>query len=83
VGDAYGFLIDGAYVADFKNGIEFLLSAVLYCNEDGILNDDMYDYDRIGFPFLKALGTAIYETEMKRKKAFTPDLKDFQFRYVE
>jgi hypothetical protein len=83
VGDAYGFLIDGAYVADFKNGVEFILSAVLYCNEDGILNDDKYDYDSIGFPFFKALGTAVYETELKRKKTVIPSLNEFQYKYEE
>jgi hypothetical protein len=83
VGDAYGFLIDGAYVVDFKNGVEFILSAVLYCNEDGILNDDAYDYDSIGFPFFKALGTAVYETELKRKKNVTPYLENFRFQYKE
>ena len=25
VGDAYGFLIDGAYIADYKNNIEFMV----------------------------------------------------------
>src|SRR5678810_429996 len=36
VGDAYGFLIDAAYVADFDNNVEFMLSAVIHCNSDGI-----------------------------------------------
>ncbi|HET6995468.1 MAG TPA: serine hydrolase, partial [Chitinophagaceae bacterium] len=40
VGDAYGFLIDASYFADFDHHIEFMLSAVIYCNSDGILNDD-------------------------------------------
>ncbi|MDB5196901.1 MAG: hypothetical protein JWP88_1272, partial [Flaviaesturariibacter sp.] len=44
-GDAYGFLTDAAYVADFDKGIEFLLSATIYCNSDGIFNDDKYDYE--------------------------------------
>ena len=61
VGDAYGFLIDGGYFHDVKNNIEFLLSAVIYCNSDGIFNDDKYDYDAVGFPFMKELGRAIHE----------------------
>lgn len=67
VGDAYGFLIDGAYLHDTKNDIDFFLSAAIYCNSDGILNDDHYDYDSIGFPFLKSLGRAIHEWEVKQK----------------
>lgn len=56
VGDAYGFLLDSAYVKDDCSGAEFLLSAGLYVNQDGVLNDDHYDYDSIGLPLLKRLG---------------------------
>ena len=66
VGDAYGFLIDGAYFHDVKNNVEFLLSAVIYCNSDGIFNDDKYDYDSVGFPFMKELGRAIHENQLRR-----------------
>ena len=82
VGDAYGFLIDGAYFADFKNQVEFMLSAVIYCNRDGILNDNKYDYDSIGFPFMKHLGRVIYEYELKREKKVKPDLSTFIFDYT-
>jgi hypothetical protein len=68
VGDAYGFLIDGAYFHDVKNNIEFLLSAVIYCNSDGIFNDDKYDYETVGFPFLKELGRAIHQYQLRRWK---------------
>jgi len=68
VGDAYGFLIDGAYFQDTKNNIEFLLSAIIYCNSDGIFNDDKYDYDSVGFPFMKELGRAIHEYQRERWK---------------
>ncbi|HEX4877757.1 MAG TPA: serine hydrolase [Chitinophagaceae bacterium] len=81
VGDAYGFLIDAAYVADFSRQIEFMLSAVIYCNSDGIFNDDAYDYDTVGFPFLKHLGRMIYEYELKRPRKKIPDLSAFQFQY--
>ncbi|MCX8020807.1 MAG: class A beta-lactamase-related serine hydrolase [Chitinophagaceae bacterium] len=81
VGEAYGFLIDAAYFADFKNGVEFFLSAVIHCNEDGIYNDNQYDYDTVGFPFLKHLGRVIYDYELKRKKAHRPDLSVFQMNY--
>jgi hypothetical protein len=68
VGDAYGYLIDNAYFKDSKNNIEFLLSAVIYCNSDGVFNDDKYDYDKIGFPFMAELGRFIYEKELQRNK---------------
>src|SRR6187401_190435 len=83
VGDAYGFLIDAAYIADFTNNVEFMLSAVIHCNSDGIFNDDKYDYDEVGFPFMKHLGEVIYDHELKRKKNRVPDLSKFRFNYMQ
>jgi hypothetical protein len=80
-GDAYGFLIDAAYVVDFDKGVEFLLSAVIYCNSDEVFNDDKYDYDTIGFPFMKNLGNVIYDYEVKRPRKNKPDLSAFKFDY--
>jgi hypothetical protein len=81
VGDAYGQLIDVAYIVDFDKKIEFFLSAAIYCNNDGILNDDKYDYDAIGFPFMKHLGEVIYQYELKRNKKIIPDLSSLIFNY--
>ncbi len=83
VGDAYGFLIDAAYFADFKNNIEFFLSATIYCNSDGVFNDDKYDYETIGFPFLKNLGKVIYDYELTRVRKKQPYLSEFKFNYDE
>ncbi|MEO5945491.1 MAG: serine hydrolase [Chitinophagaceae bacterium] len=83
VGDAYGFLTDAVYFADFKNNIEFFLSATIYSNSDGVFNDDKYDYDSIGFPFLKNLGKAIYEYELTRVRKKEPNLSNFRFNYIE
>jgi hypothetical protein len=80
-GTAYGFLIESAYIADFVNNTEFLLSAVIYCNSDGIFNDDKYDYPAVGYPFLKELGRVFYEYELKRPRKHTPNLSTFQFDY--
>ena len=81
VGDAYGFLIDAAYVIEPENNVEFMLIAVIYCNSDGIFNDDHYDYDTIGLPFLKNLGQVILEYERTRVRKNKPDLSQFIFNY--
>jgi hypothetical protein len=81
VGWAYGFLTDASYVVDFKNKIEFMLSATLYVNSDGILNDDKYDYDTVGYPFLYQLGQTIYEHELKRSRRHSPELSRFEINY--
>ncbi|NQY07852.1 MAG: serine hydrolase [Flavobacteriaceae bacterium] len=66
VGMAYGFLIDNAYIHDELNDIKFFLTATIYVNENNTLNDDHYEYDEIGFPFLARLGRAVYEYELKK-----------------
>jgi hypothetical protein len=68
VGDAYGFLIDAAYIENKAEGVAFMLSVVLYCNADEILNDDKYDYNTVGFPFFQHLGQVVYNYELQRKK---------------
>ena len=73
VGDAYGFLIDAAYIIDLKNKVEFILSACIYVNQDGILNDSHYDYNTIGYPFFKKLGQQIYQYELSRPKKYKPN----------
>ncbi|CAG5069938.1 hypothetical protein DYBT9623_02678 [Dyadobacter sp. CECT 9623] len=80
-GDAYGFLLDNAYIADFEKGIEFMLTAVIYCNEDGIFNDDQYEYDTVGLPFMANLGKTIFDYELTRKRSVRPDLNRFEVEY--
>ena len=72
-GDAYGFLLDNTYIIDMEAKVEFMLSAVIYVNADGILNDNTYDYRTIGLPFMKNLGNTIYQYELSRKRAYRPN----------
>jgi hypothetical protein len=81
VGDAYGYLIDNAYIVDFENGVEFMLSAVINTNTDRVYNDGKYEYKTIGYPFMKNLGRAVYDYELKRKRKRKPDLTDFILKY--
>ncbi|MGI8638054.1 MAG: hypothetical protein ACR2KZ_21885, partial [Segetibacter sp.] len=81
VGWAYGFMTDVSYIADFKNNVEFMLSATIYVNSDGILNDDKYDYDTIGYPFFYQLGQTMYRYELERKRPFPPNLSSLKMQY--
>jgi hypothetical protein len=74
VGEAYGTLTDVAYVVDFEHNVEFVLAATILCNRDGVFNDDHYDYDAVGFPFLANLGRAVLDYERQRKRQVAPDL---------
>ncbi len=75
VGQAYGFTTDAAYIVDFQRNIEFFVSATIYTNADGLLNDDKYEYQSIAFPFMKALGRKLYSLECHRKRTYAPDLR--------
>ncbi|MEQ9165879.1 MAG: serine hydrolase [Fulvivirga sp.] len=81
IGQAYGYLIDNALIIDFENGVEFLLSAVISVNDNQIYNDGVYEYDEVGMPFMENLGRLIYDYELKRKRAFKPDLSRFRTTY--
>ena len=80
-GWSYGYLTDAAYIVDFENKTEFMLSAVIYVNRDGILNDDKYEYTEIGYPFFREIGEIIYTYDKNRKRAYLPDLRNFKIRY--
>jgi hypothetical protein len=81
VGWAYGFLTDVSYIVDFKNDIEFMLTATVYTNEDGILNDDKYEYETVALPFLYRVGQDVYQYDLNRERKFLPDLQNFQLKY--
>ena len=80
-GWSYGFLTDAAYIADFKNNIEFMVSACIYTNSDGVLNDDKYEYESAGYPFFKETGTILYQYELERFRPHKPSLSAFRLSY--
>lgn len=78
VGLSYGFLVDNAYVVDFKNKVEFLLSVVIYVNRNKVLNDSKYQYKKIGMPFMVNFGQLMYQYELTRPRKYKPDLYRFK-----
>ena len=77
VGLAYGFVLDNAYIIDLKHNVEFFLTAVVYGNRNGVLNDNIYDSDTQTIPFLAELGNVIYKYDKEREKKYIPDLSYF------
>lgn len=67
VGFAYGTTTDCAYVVDSKNNVEFILTATLLVNKNGIFNDNIYEFKEIGLPFLAQLGRELYTFELDNK----------------
>jgi len=63
VGWAFGTLTETAYITDEQAGIEFFLSATILVNENQIFNDDQYEFESLGVPFLAQLGREIYDLE--------------------
>ncbi|MEY3052060.1 MAG: hypothetical protein RLY31_1845 [Bacteroidota bacterium] len=83
VGWAYGFLTDIAYIIDLEAGVEFMLAATIHVNKDGIFNDDQYEYESVGLPFLANLGRVVYEHEKKRPRKFRPNLDKFNIPHYD
>lgn len=65
-GMAYGSLSEVAWVVDRVSGREFMLAASIRVNADGIYNDDRYEYEGIGLPFMAALGRAVLDVERRQ-----------------
>ena len=63
VGIAYGTLTDISYIKDYQKDIEFFLSATIYVNQNQIVNDNLYEYDDVGIPFLAELARQVYKLE--------------------
>lgn len=59
VGRAYGFSVENAYVEDRATGRAFFVTAVLFTNADGVMNDGVYEYASIADPFLTELGAEL------------------------
>lgn len=68
VGYAYGTLTDCAYIQDEENDVDFLVTATILVNKDGIFNDNAYEYDEVGIPFLAQLGRELYQLELERDR---------------
>ncbi|MEH8019531.1 class A beta-lactamase-related serine hydrolase [Rheinheimera muenzenbergensis] len=75
-GWAYGHIIDGAYIVDLANQVEFFVTAVVYANENDILNDDQYQKNEVALPFLNELGNFLYQHELKRPRQHQADLNE-------
>ncbi|MCX2679233.1 serine hydrolase [Galbibacter sp. EGI 63066] len=67
VGYAYGYLTDCAYIHDQENDVEFIVSATIHVNENRIFNDNNYEFDNIGIPFLAELGRQLYKQQLQEK----------------
>ena len=60
VGYAYGTLTDVAYIEDKVNNIAFFLAGTILVNENETFNDDTYEFEEKGIPFLAEVGRQLY-----------------------
>ncbi len=67
VGYAYGTLTDIAYVVDTKHKLNYLLGATLLVNENGIFNDNTYEYETVGLPFLAQVSRGLHQLLIEAK----------------
>jgi hypothetical protein len=45
-----------------------MVTATILVNSNGIFNDNNYEYDEVGIPFLAQLGRELYQMELARKR---------------
>lgn len=72
VGESYGYLSDVAYIEDERHDFGFFLSAVVYVDLDGTLNDGVYAYEEVGRPYLAELGQVVLEEERRLRAVTAP-----------
>lgn len=60
VGFAYGTLTDIAYIEDKANKIAFFLAGTILVNKNETFNDDLYEFEEKGIPFLSEVGRQLY-----------------------
>lgn len=58
-GRAYGFHLDNGYLEDVQSGRAAFVTAVVYANPNGVVNDDDYAYEELSGPLLAVLGEAV------------------------
>ena len=60
IGQAYGTSVDNAYIRNYQDDIEFVLTATIYTNKNKTINDNVYEYDETAIPFLAKLSQSLY-----------------------
>lgn len=56
IGRAYGFSVENSCLRNPANGRTVFVTAAIYTNDDGVLNDDRYEYGTVADPFFADLG---------------------------
>lgn len=61
VGYAYGTLTDIAYIEDKAHKIGFFLAGTILVNKNQTFNDNTYEFEEKGIPFLAEIGRQLYQ----------------------
>ncbi len=59
IGRAYGFSVENAWVFHVPSQKGLFVTATIYTNADGVLNDGKYEYEEVADPFLAAVGEIV------------------------
>ncbi len=78
IGIAYGFVTESAYIIDFENQKDFIVSVSIFVNEDEIMNDNVYEYSKIARPFI-ANFTRVIQSALMNQVDNRPISKDDYF----
>jgi len=59
IGRAYGFSVENAWVVHLPSERGMFVTATIYTNANGVLNDGKYEYEAVADPFLAAIGEVV------------------------
>ncbi|WBU89875.1 serine hydrolase [Cellulophaga omnivescoria] len=68
IGYNYGTLTDCAFIEDTENDISYMLTATILVNKNEVFNDNNYEYETVGIPFLAELGREFYNYNLQKKQ---------------
>ena len=72
IGISYGFVTETAYIVDFKKKKDYIFSISMYVNQDEIINDGVYEYEKIARPFIANLSRIIQDNLSHSSNKITP-----------
>ncbi len=68
IGQAYGFMLESAYLCNLETGAEVIVSVRGYFNKNDILGDDIYEYKTIGYPAFRHIARVLLDRAANRNR---------------
>jgi hypothetical protein len=81
IGQAYGFMLESAYLCNLETGAEVIISVRGYFNKNDILGDDIYEYKTIGYPAFRHIARVLLDRAANRNRQNLEEWKKERFYF--